>query len=329
MSRRTLRALSLTVALSALTVACGTTVEDVTGGIEDVASEVQSALPEVPGDGSAGDGGAPDQPPTDDGGADTGQAAPGSPDGATAGGEPPATGTDGNGNGQDTTARTPADDLGRVGANARALLRGDRRKLVVEVDVQAGQQADQQAVAHMAQQLLQHADKPGGVDFVGGNTFQSDRTEWTSADLRAVAQANRQTRTTDDAVSLYILYVDGAFHADGEQTSAIGVTYNASEIAIFPDRWAGLGALLGSDRAIERAVLTHELGHALGLVNLVYTSDIDHEDPEHRGHSKDQSSVMYWAIETTFINQVFTGPPPATFASADAADLEGLRTGRY
>ncbi len=124
-----------------------------------------------------------------------------------------------------------------------------------------------------------------------------------------------------------MLYVRGSHAQDGEQTNAIGLAYSASTIALFPERWSGLGSLLGSDRAVERAVLVHELGHLLGLVNLTYQSPIDHEDPEPRGHSSNQASVMFHAIESTLIGQVFSGPPPDRFDEADAADLEGLRTG--
>ena len=170
--------------------------------------------------------------------------------------------------------------------------------------------------------------KPGGIVFQGGNTFASDRTSWSSDDLRAAVAANRTTATTDDHVSVHVLYVAGSHVQDGQQTDAIGLSYSASTIAVFPDRWEGLGTLLGSGRAIERAVLVHELGHLLALVNLGYTSDIDHEDPDHPGHSRSRGSVMFYAIESTLIGQVFSGPPPDTFDDADRSDLEGLRTGR-
>ena len=228
----------------------------------------------------------------------------------------------------DPPARTPADDGASVGANARALLREDRPTLVLEVDVQQGVDVDQAAMDHLVDVLGGVLHKPGGIVFEGGNTFASDRTRWTADDLRAAAAANRTTATTDDHVSVHVLYVAGSHVEDGQQTDAIGLAYSASTIAVFPDRWEGLGSLLGSGRAIERAVLVHELGHLLGLVNLGYTSDLDHEDPEHPGHSSNRQSAMYYAIESTLVGQVFSGPPPDTFDDADRSDLEGLRTGR-
>ena len=197
-----------------------------------------------------------------------------------------------------------------------------------EIDAQEGVEVDEAAVEHLLAVLARVVDKPDGIVREGGNTFVSDRTSWTADDLRAATAANRTTTTTDDRVSVHLLYVAGS-HADEDgQTNAIGLAYSASTAALFPQRWQGVASLLGSARAIERAVLVHELGHLLGLVNIGYESDVDHEDPDHPGHSSNRGSVMFHAIETTLIGQVFDGPPPNTFDDADRSDLEGLRTGR-
>lgn len=229
-----------------------------------------------------------------------------------------------------TTAptRTAANDAGGVGVNGRAMLRGDRPVLVIEIDVQEGVSVDQAAVDHMVAEVSRHVDKPGGITFAGGNTFASDRDGWTTDDLRAAAAQHRSTATTDDQVSVHVLYVAGGHMDGGEQTSAIGLAYSASNVALFPQRWSGLGGLLGSERQTERAVLVHEMGHLFGLVNIGYQSEIDHEDPEHPGHSSNDGSVMFHAIESTLIGQVFQGSPPDRFDDADAADLAGLRDGR-
>ncbi len=160
----------------------------------------------------------------------------------------------------------------------------------------------------------------------GGNRFASDRTTWTADDLRAVAEQHRSHRSDERTVAVYVLYVRGAF----QQDNALGVAHSASEFAVFPERWRGaLSQTLGSARAVERAVLVHEAGHLLGLVNLTYESRFDREDPDSPGHSRERDSVMHAAIESTAIGQVFDGPPPDDFNERDRADLRFLRTGSY
>lgn len=289
-------------------------------GLDDVIDELPVFPPATGSDGTAPPGSGSDGP------------AGGTPDGGTDATAPTGGGDGGGDDGGTTSAPggglTPADDTASVGANARALLRGDRPTLVLEIDTQQGVEVDQRAVDHLVAVLGEVVDKPGGIVREGDNEFADDRTSWTADDLRAVAAQNRSTATTDDRVSVHLLYVAGSHAQGGSQTNAIGVAYSASTAALFPQRWEGVTSLLGSNTAIERAVLVHELGHLLALVNLGYTSDLDHEDPDRPGHSSNQRSVMFHAIESTLIGQVFSGPPPDRFDDADRSDLEGLRTGR-
>jgi len=218
----------------------------------------------------------------------------------------------------------PVNDAGGLGANGRAILRGSVPRLIVEIDTQDGTSADGGAIDHLLATLGSIADKQG-IDLAGGNSFSSNVDIWTTDDLKAVAADNREQFSGPDAVVIYIVYVHGQFGEGG----VLGVAHSASEIGLFPDEWSGLGGLLGSDAAIERSVVLHEVGHLLGLVNLSYESEIAHEDPEHDGHSANEDSVMHWAIDSTLIGQIFSGPPPDEFDADDLADIEGLRTGRY
>jgi hypothetical protein len=80
--------------------------------------------------------------------------------------------------------------------------------------------------------------------------------------------------------------------------------------------------LVGSS-GIESAVVTHEVGHLLGLVDLFLHTG--RQDPDHPGHSTDQNSVMYWAVESNLVADLLTGGPPKDFDNADLADLQTIR----
>ena len=82
-----------------------------------------------------------------------------------------------------------------------------------------------------------------------------------------------------------------------------------------------------SAEEIENSVLVHEFGHLLGLVNLVYKSPVDHEDKDHPGHSNNEDSVMYWAIESANLGNIITGELPDEFDNDDLNDLSGMLSG--
>jgi hypothetical protein len=78
---------------------------------------------------------------------------------------------------------------------------------------------------------------------------------------------------------------------------------------------------------VEQSVFVHELGHVLGLVNLGTPMVTPHEDthPDRRGHSNNQGSVMYWAVETSAIGNILGQNPPDDFDNNDRADLRARR----
>ena len=82
-----------------------------------------------------------------------------------------------------------------------------------------------------------------------------------------------------------------------------------------------------SAEEIENSVLVHEFGHLLGLVNLVYTSPVDHEDKDHPGHSNNEESVMYRAVESGDLRNIITGQLPDEFDQDDLNDLSGILSG--
>lgn len=218
------------------------------------------------------------------------------------------------------------DDQGQLGSACRPYLRGQIPGMVVEVAHQQGAAPQSGALDHLVGTLQGVVDKPAGVRLAGPSTVPGDGRTWTADELRAFAAEHRTQWSSADQAAMYVLAVRGEF----EQQGVLGVAISATEMVIFPDNIGGLATgLLGGRQAVERAVLVHEAGHLLCLVNIGYDSAQDHEDPEHPRHSVHKDSVMHWAIETDAITQVFSGPPPSEFHPDDRADLKGLREGRY
>ena len=218
------------------------------------------------------------------------------------------------------TGQPGPNDLGPLGAMCRPMLRA--KSLTVEIDWQAGAKPEASAVDHLVSVL--RSVVAGDVTLAGGTEIPGQGDTWTTAALQGLAAAHRSQYSHDDAAALYVLSVRGNFHEE----AALGVAHRASEVALFPDRMGGLTALLGGRAALERAVLVHEAGHLLCLVNIGFSSAHDREDAEHPHHSSDRSSVMHWAIDTSAVSTLFNGPPPADFTAQDRDDLARLRTGQ-
>jgi hypothetical protein len=218
------------------------------------------------------------------------------------------------------------DDRGPLGSACRAYLRGDIPGLTVEVLQQSDAHLRPGVIDHLVSTLGEVLDKPAGVRVSGPRDVPGAERTWTVQDLRGFLDDHRREHSGEDRMAMVVLAVAGEF----EQQGVLGVALSATEMVIFPDQIGDLGtSLLGGRAPVERAVVVHEAGHLLCLVNISYTSVIDHEDPDHPHHSRHRDSVMYWAVPNDAVSQVFSGAPPDAFHPDDLADLRSLREGRY
>lgn len=296
------------LAASVLAAACGSDAPDPSVGAPSTSAGPASAP-------------APASPPTDPA-AEAGQqpatdtAPPGSP---TDPGPPPA----------DSSVPPPPDPppgdeppvlaAGPVGSQAVRYLRPSAsERVLVQVLAQDGA-APRASVPERVRQVLATASgKPVSVA-TGG--LDGGARSWTGEALRSLADASSPAQTAEQAV-LTLLYLRGGF---AENERAVGVAVRGDVAAIFAERVGEASGVLGNRRAVEEAVTMHEVGHLLGLVDLVL--DTGRADPEHPGHSPNPDSVMYYAVESTLIGSVLGGGPPRDFDQADLDDLARIRNG--
>jgi hypothetical protein len=226
--------------------------------------------------------------------------------------------------GSATQPPTAADDgsQGPPGAFARTVLRPQPATTIALERQQQSGAAPASASFAFARDTLQRVTNktvavPAAITLPGGG----DRA-WTADELRAVADANGRAAQGGGAAVIRLLFVHGTFEGSDD---VLGVTVRGDVVAVFTDAVAGATTPVLSGDTIEEAVLVHELGHVLGLVDLA--RDTGRADKDHPGHSTNTRSVMYWAVESSLVGQVLTGPPPRDFDAADLADLEALRNG--
>ena len=173
--------------------------------------------------------------------------------------------------------------------------------------------------------LQQVCDKPGGIKIMSEKIdFKIDST-WDADDVRDARWKHGGDAMDSNTLNWYFLFPSGTYTS----AETLGVAVDASTIAIFKDSVDEAEGFLGrpSKEEVERAVTVHEAGHLLGLVNLVYESPIDHEDPDNEGHSNNEDSVMYWAIDSNNVGNFIFGSLPDEFDADDKSDLQGMADG--
>jgi hypothetical protein len=210
---------------------------------------------------------------------------------------------------------------GGVGDLARSLLRpGNGDRIVVEVRAQAGAEPRTGTLDHLRAVLGQVSGKAvvlDGIDPIPGGS-----QSWTAGSIVTAAEGAAAFAQGGAQVVLRLLFVHGAYEGDG---SVLGVAVRGDVAAVFTDRVEEAAGLLTRPSVVEDAVTVHEIGHLLGLVDLVI--DTGRDDPEHPGHSTNDGSVMYWAVESDLVGQVLGGGVPTELDAQDRADLARIRAG--
>jgi predicted Zn-dependent protease with MMP-like domain len=197
-------------------------------------------------------------------------------------------------------------------------------RLVVEVDWVEGEEPDSVALTTLEKRLETYTLKEA-VDVVLSGEVEVNITSFSPIDLFNIERSSRDLQTRGDTLALYVVYLPGTLE---ENRNSLAVSYLGGSIAVFKEviRRVARQAAGVSARDIETSAVVHELGHLFGLVNIVYQSDLDYEDPEHPFHSLNQSCVMYWAIE---VGPFLTETPPVDFGFEARHDIEKLRSGGY
>lgn len=204
--------------------------------------------------------------------------------------------------------------------------------LRLEVDAVEGLAPRADPLDEVLGELASVVHKPGGVSAASDDVIEG-KSEWTLDDLQELeAMAN------DAPGVVHVLWLDGRLAA-ADDAETLGLAWGHQHVAIFAetlertcrenggDPLTGLGAIERACGETERAVLLHEIGHVLGLVNDGLPMVRGHEDADHSGHDA-ESSVMSWGYDGPDIVFRLRGAAqdaPPTFGPASLEDIAAVR----
>jgi len=220
------------------------------------------------------------------------------------------------------------------------LQNGTCSEILIEVDFVEGFAPGGDALDTLENMLDKHCDKESIDTELSDTIDASDVMDvYNVNDIYNLEKKYRNHRNGEGVAVMYILFLNG-FYEESEAT--IGVSYLGSSFAIFKEKVEGIEIPHNirqyvSQSDFENAVVVHEAGHLLGLVNIQYTSVSDHEDPESQHHCIHEECVMFHALEhsrQSYMQKIFEGStdnlkPPIVFCEECEDDLDNLRRDVY
>ena len=215
---------------------------------------------------------------------------------------------------------------GIPGGLTMACLTDSYTELIIEIDFESGYKPETSSTDLLKQRISEVCSFSQGITIEFTETNFADVGTWSADDVREQGWEHKE----DDPTNGKTLRWQLIFPAESyEDDSVLGVAVDASTIAIFGESVDDAAGFFNRPSAedVENSVIVHEAGHLLGLVNLVYTSPVDHESTDKPGHSNNEDSVMYWAIESVTVANFISGDLPNEFDQDDKDDLAGIAAG--
>lgn len=174
-------------------------------------------------------------------------------------------------------------------------------KLVVELDFVEGF-APNDIDARYASYLANLVDKPEGIEVVRDQSLASPGAGhvWTFEELKTLMSDNLTLDLAPNEVRIHVIFVNGGYEKDSAEGSTLGLAW-LNNIVMFEETIRA-----GCQRPIlqgklceftELAILLHETGHVLGLVDNGAPLTSEHLDTEHGHHCTNPDCIMYWEYE--------------------------------
>jgi len=191
----------------------------------------------------------------------------------------------------------------RVGASAPELLGNNMYKsLVVEIQFIAGFKPEPGTLEYLRNFLETYLHKPGGFNIVLKEIPAIKQNALSKDDVLTIEKEKRTQFVQQDKIAIYILFTNGVHPGN----KILGMAYRNTSAVVYGKAIRKYSSKAGrlSHQELESAVLLHEIGHLLGLVNKGSTSRSAHNDSTFKDHCNNKKCLMYHSVETKNLSSI-------------------------
>ncbi|MEO9531566.1 MAG: membrane metalloprotease [Crocinitomicaceae bacterium] len=196
------------------------------------------------------------------------------------------------------------------------------KSLSIEIIAVEGHEPNSASLDNLEDFLNERLNKPKGISFTQKTIPSPENYSYSAEDLRLLEDQHRTQYAQNENLTAYIYYADAEYSENTDQSEVIGLAYGSTSMCIFEetvaDNSGGFGQV--SRNNLETAVLIHEFGHVLGLVNNGTPMTQNHESAP--GHCDNENCLMYYASETGSLTGFIGGDPMPELDAQCLADLK-------
>ncbi len=206
-----------------------------------------------------------------------------------------------NNGGNGGTTKHEANKKG-TGESANALLANkDFSKMKVEIQYVEDYKPTDRALDSFKNFLEKYLHKPQGFEFKKTRIGEpGGDDDYSVQEVIDIEDANRNVYNEGNTIGVYFLFINGEHEDDTDNSKTLGVAYRNTSMVIYEETIQELSGGLNepATHKLENAVINHEMGHNLGLVNNGSSMQTDHQDEQHGKHCDEDNCLMHWTVKT-------------------------------
>jgi hypothetical protein len=190
----------------------------------------------------------------------------------------------------------------RIGESSSELLSDSIYKsLMVEIQYVEGYKPDVGTLEYLQTFLYTYLKKPNGINILLREIPAIEQEALSMEEVLAIEKENRNLFVKEDKMAMYILITNGVHPGN----KILGMAYRNTSAVVYGKaikKYSSSGKL--PHKKLETAVLLHEIGHLLGLVNKGSTPRSIHVNSTFHDHCNNRKCLMYHSVETKSFSSI-------------------------